>query len=403
MSNLLLIARNEYLKKVGKKGFWIASLSIPVLIIIAIVVGILVTLKTNETSALGYIDQSGLIISEAWQPAPDSGKQIQILGYTDEAAAITALERKEIKGYYLIPADYLISHQLELYYKEDSPGQTQRDAFNAFLRASLASGSPESVRIRLEDGPKLTVQSMDGSKNISQGNVVGLLLPFVVGMILIITNMASASSLLQVVTDEKENRTIEVLLTSLSPEALIGGKVLGLMAVSFTQIAMLCAAIAIGAFVGGKYIPFLENFQIPWDFFLLVLVFFVPSYALVAGIMTAIGGSVTELTQGQQIAGVINMIFMLPLMLSALILFNPNSPVVVLFTLIPFTSFSALVLRWGFATIPTWELIVSWVLLVASAVFSIWASARIFRLGMLRFGSALDIRTALSSLWNRGS
>lgn len=403
MSNLLLIARNEYLKKVTKKGFWIASLSIPLLIIIGMVVGILVTLKTNETSALGYVDQSGLIVPDAWKPGADNGKQVKIIGYPDEAAAKTALEQEEIKGYYVIPADYLASHQLDLYYKQDTPGQTQRDTFNAFLRASLAYGSPENVRIRLEDGLKLTVQSMDGSKEVTQGNVIGILLPFVVGMILIITNMASASSLLQVVTDEKENRTIEVLLTSLSPEQLIGGKVLGLMAVSFTQIAMLCAAIALGALVGGKYIPFLQNFQVPWDFFLLVLVFFVPSYALVAGIMTAIGGSVTELTQGQQIAGVINMIFMLPLMLSALILFNPNSPVVVIFTLIPFTSFSAIVLRWGFATIPAWELIVSWVLLAASAVFSIWASARIFRLGMLRFGSALDIRTALSSLWNRGS
>lgn len=403
MSNLWLVARNEYLKKTANRGFWIASLSIPLVIIVGIAAAVLISQKTNQTSPLGYVDGSGLIKPEAWQPAPGSGKHTQILGYPDETAAKTALEQGEIQGYYLVPADYLASHQLELFYKEDAPSQAVREDFNTFLRASLVYGSPENVLVRLEEGPRLVVRSMDGSKEVKQGNVVGLLLPFFAGMFLIITNMTSAGSLLQVVTDEKENRTIEVLLTSLTPEQLIGGKVLGLMAVSFTQIAMLIAAIVIGAVIGSQYVPFLKEFQIPWDFFLLVLLFFVPSFALIAGIMTAIGGSVTEMTQGQQIAGVLNVIFMLPLMLSALILFDPSNPLVVLFTLFPATSFSAIVLRWGFAVIPAWELITSWVLLVGTAIFSVWASARIFRLGMLRFGSALDVRTALSSLWKRGS
>lgn len=398
MSNLFLVARQEYLKKVSQKGFWLASLSVPLLIIVAMAVAILVAVKADQTDPIGYIDQAGVIVPEAWQPDPDSGEHIEIISYADETTAKAALEGGEIQGYYVIPPDYLDRRELSFYYKDETPGEQQKDDFNSFLRASLAADSAETAREVLEDGPALTVRSMDGSKEIIQGNVFGILLPFAAGIILIITNMTAAGTLLQVVADEKENRTIEVLITSISPEQLIGGKVVGLMAVAFTQMTLWIAAVAIGVLVAGSFFEEIRGMQLPLDFLLLAVVFFVPTFALIAGIMTAIGGSVTETTQGQQIAGVINLVFMVPLLLSSLIIFSPNSPFVVFLTLFPTTAFATIVLRWGFAVIPTWELIVSWLALMGGAVFSVWASARIFRMGMLRYGNALDLRTAVSGL-----
>ncbi len=59
MSNMLLVARNEYIKKITRKGFWIASLSLPALIIVAMAVAVFISLKANQTSPLGYVDYSG--------------------------------------------------------------------------------------------------------------------------------------------------------------------------------------------------------------------------------------------------------------------------------------------------------------------------------------------------------
>jgi len=114
--------------------------------------------------------------------------------------------------------------------------------------------------------------------------------------------------------------------------------------------------------------------------------------------MIAIGGAVTDHRQGQQIAGVLNMLFVLPMLFSALVFINPDGPVLVGLTLFPTSAMVTIMLRWGMTIIPFWQLAASWVLLTAAAGLSIWASARIFRLGMLRYGQALNLREALAGL-----
>ncbi len=396
MRNFWLVAKAEYLKKVTSKGFWLASLSLPLLIGVLMAVIIFFALKGDSNTPLGYVDQAGILKAGAWQA--EKGKHVRIQPYPDEAAARQALERGEIQGYYMLPADFLTARDLHLFYKNDEPGVLQRDDFTAFLRLSLAAGAPEEVRPRLVEEPELIIRTPDGSKEVSRRDLLQILLPFVAGIVLVLANMGNAGTLLQVVADEKESRTIEILLTSLSPEQLIGGKVLGLLGVAFTQMGMWTIAAVGGVAVGAQFLESLQSMRLPWGFLLLVVAFFVPTFAMVAGVMTAIGGSVTEVTQGQQIAGVLNLFFMLPLMLSAVILLSPDSPVVVFMTLFPTTSFATIALRWGYAAIPFWQLAAGWILLVITALTSVWASARIFRLGMLRFGSPLDLRTALSSL-----
>lgn len=399
MRNFWLIARNEFIKKATNRGFWLASLSLPVLILVVMAVAILFALKPFQNSPIGYVDPGGLLKAGAWQPQP--GSHVQLIAYADETAARGALEKGAIQGYYLVPANFLTSLELQLYYRNTPPGPLQKDDFTAFLRAGLTAGFPEGVRTRLAEGPQLLVRSSDGSKELAQGNFVGLMLPFIAGILLILINMASAGTLLQVVADEKENRTIEVMLTSISPEQLIGGKVIGLLGITVTQLLIWSAAIAAGIGVGGLFYEPLRNAKVSGEFILLALVFFLPTYAMIAGVMTAIGGSVTDVSQGQQISGLINMVFMLPLILSALIILNPNSPLVVILTLFPTTAFATIILRWGFAVIPAWQLALSWVLLAATATLFIWGSARIFRMGMLKYGNPLDFRTALGSLWRK--
>ncbi|HEY4720934.1 MAG TPA: hypothetical protein VII92_03755, partial [Anaerolineae bacterium] len=67
-------------------------------------------------------------------------------------------------------------------------------------------------------------------------------------------------------------------------------------------------------------------------------------------------------------------------------------------TLFPTTAFVTITLRWGLSTIPIWELIASWTILVGSAIFSIWAAARVFRTGMLHYGQRLNLRAMLSAV-----
>jgi ABC-2 type transport system permease protein len=126
--------------------------------------------------------------------------------------------------------------------------------------------------------------------------------------------------------------------------------------------------------------------------------FFLPAYALIAAVMVAIGGAVTEMQQGQQVAGILNLFFMLPLFLMGLLFANPGHPLLVFMSLFPSTAFMTISLRWGLGTIPAWQLSASWVLLVATTIFMVWAAARIFRAGMLRYGQPLSLRGVVTAL-----
>jgi ABC-2 type transport system permease protein len=122
---------------------------------------------------------------------------------------------------------------------------------------------------------------------------------------------------------------------------------------------------------------------------------------LVAGLMTAIGSAVTEVRQGQQIAGIVNLLFVAPLFVLPVLLETPNSPLAVGLTLFPTTSFVTVTMRWSLAAVPLWQMAASWAILVLTALLSMWASAQIFRVGMLRYGQPLTPRALLAARQGR--
>jgi ABC-2 type transport system permease protein len=198
--------------------------------------------------------------------------------------------------------------------------------------------------------------------------------------------------MLQVVSEEKENRTMEIMITSVTPAQLIGGKASGLLAAALTQLMIYIIAGVIGLIIAAQFIPELTYFKIPWTYLVVMALFFFPAYALIASMMLAIGAAVTDVQQGQQISGILNLVFLLPLFLLPILFTNPNNPLIIIMTLFPTTAFLTISLRWGLGSVPAWQLVASWIILVSSAVFMVWGAARIFRAGMLRYGQALSFR-----------
>jgi ABC-2 type transport system permease protein len=234
---------------------------------------------------------------------------------------------------------------------------------------------------------------MDGSREFETENLLNFFLPLLAAFFFVFAVMGSGSYMLQAVTEEKENRTIEILSTSIRPIELIGGKALGLMSVSLTQLGIWAATAAAGLFIWSRFVDLFSGLTVPWSLLAVVALFFFPAYALIAAMMTAIGSAVTDTRQGQQIAGILNMLFTFPFFLMTLIMAKPNHPIAVVLTLFPTTSFITITLRWAATTVPLWQLLVSWVLVVSAAILSVWLAARIFRLGMLRYGQALSLKS----------
>ncbi|HOS80921.1 MAG TPA: ABC transporter permease, partial [Anaerolineae bacterium] len=191
---------------------------------------------------------------------------------------------------------------------------------------------------------------------------------------------------------------IEVLMTTLSPEQLMGGKALGLLGVVLTQLGLWGVTVAIGLLVAPLFITNFPHITVPWSMVGIGLLYFLPSLALISGLMIAIGATVTETRQGQQIAGVLNLFFTFPMFFIMVILGNPNHPLSVALSLFPTTAFLTVLLRWGFTAIPAWQMLVGWGLLVGAAIISVRFAARVFRAGMLQYGQPLTFKNIFTAL-----
>ncbi|MFZ5915915.1 MAG: ABC transporter permease [Chloroflexota bacterium] len=388
MGKLWLVARHEYLKQVRRRSFWLVTLGLPLLIAAVITVGIVVSIGKTDDRPLGYVDRAGVLAAGL---LPE-GESVAMRSFPDEAAATAALERGDIQAFYVLPANYLESPEVTIHYWEDWPGESARDDFDAFLRVNLAGSVQDGLRQRVLEGMNLVVRSADGQREMSEQSFMQFVIPLVMAIFFFFAVMASGGYLLEAVTDEKENRTVEVIFTSLTPEQLMIGKAVGLVSLVLSQLSVWVMTAAVGVIVGAQFLEPLQNIQVPWIFLLVAALYFLPSYVLIAGMMMTIGSMVTETRQGQQISGVLNMLFVLPFFFMTLVFFNPDSPILVALTLFPTTAFLTVMLRWGATAIPVWQLIGGWGLLVLTAGLSVWASARIFRVSMLSYGQRITLR-----------
>jgi ABC-2 type transport system permease protein len=397
MHKLWLVAKGEYIKRVSKRSFLVGTFLVPIAFGIILGVTILIIDRDKNSKPFGYVDESGVLSSGLISSLePES---ITIIEFPEFESAMSALESGQIQAFHVVPVDFLDNLKVNLYYWDEYPdGSVLRD-FDDFVRLSLLPGGPDDIQNRIIEGTRLTIQSGDGKRKFDEEfGFIGVIFPMLMGMFLIFSVMGASGYFLQAITDEKENRTMEIMITSLSPWQLIAGKSIGLLGVAFTQIVIWLSSASIAWLVAQQIYPEVRDVNLPWDILLVFFIFFIPSFALIGGMMAAIGGAVTDLQEGQQIAGILNLLFTFPLFLTALVFANPNNPLLVFLSFWPTTSFLTITLRWGFAIIPIWQIIVSWIILVATGILTIWFASRVFRVGMLRYGQRLSLKSVFKAV-----
>ena len=398
MRNFWLVAKHEYGRVVLRRTFIIITLAIPLGFAALIALVIFVEQSGESSLPIGYVDYAGVLDEFHYTPLPNTDNGIAIWQYADEASALAALEKEEIQAFFILPAGYPGSLQTELYYLEEPPSGDAWREFNHFVRLNLVAQYPDEISHRLIEGANITVHDIVSNREFSEDGTINIVLPFIASIIFFTSSMSASGYMIEVVADEKENRTMEIMLTTLTPGQLIGGKALGLLAATLTQLGINILMLVTGLIIARPYVADLQNIVVPWTYIGVMALFFFPAYTLISAIMIAAGSAVTNLHQGEQLAGILNLFFILPLFLTILIFEDPASPVLVFFSLFPTTAFMMISLRWGVGTVPFWQIGISWILLVATAIFTLWAATKIFRVGMLRYGQPLSLRGVLASL-----
>ncbi len=220
-------------------------------------------------------------------------------------------------------------------------------------------------------------------------------MPAILGFGFIVAIFTTSGYLMQAVVEEKENRTMEVLVTSLSPGRLIVGKIAGISAVGLTQIGV-WTLILLGALtVARTQFPWLDNLQVSGDVIWILLTVMVPAYVMFGAFMVAIGATVAEASEGQQMTGFITLPAMIPYWFLPFFLENPDSPLTVALSLFPLTAPVTVSIRAGVGDISGWQIGLSSMILVIAAGVSMWLAGRAFRLGLLMVGKRLPWRQLL--------
>lgn len=389
MTKLWRIAWHEYSRHVFRRRFIFVLLSVPFFLSLMIGLVILIVWMQSVPTPIGYIDHSGLLANPVPHPAAKfPERNVSMLAYKDETSAKADLESGKLQAYYIIPADYIESGQVEAIYLKELNGIASSQ-FDSFLAVNLLASQPPEIAKRLLEGNELIVRSTDKSREASQNQIINMILPMIGGVLFIIGMSTTSGYLMQAVVEEKENRTMEIVVTSVSPNQLMVGKVLADLAVGATQLIIWAIFVLLALLIGQNYIPSLSGFKLSVEMVLILLAVMIPAFVMISGLMAAIGATVSEGGEGQQIMGLFTIPIWLPYILLSTFIQNPNSPLAIVLSLFPLTAPMTIAIRLGFTSVPTWQLVASITILVLSAIGALWLAGKAFRLGMLRYGQRL--------------
>jgi ABC-2 type transport system permease protein len=401
MNKTLLILRHEFRHTVKRRGFIVMTLIVPLIALLLIGVFQLVSgiaKPTVEVMTIGYVDELG-----GFQQYTSQGN-ITLVRFDTPDEATAALIKGDIKEYFVIPPDYISIGVINRYTLEKqlaaSPATTM--AINNFLLDNLLAGKvPETTIARIEAPLNLVTTRLaeTGAVAPEQGGYGNVIIPFVFSILLALSIIFSSTYLLQGLGDEKENRLIEILLSSVSARQLLTGKVLGIGAAGLVQVAVWIVSAPLllnlaSSSIGG----FASTIQLPVNFIVLAVVYFILGYLLFAVISAAIGAISSNSREGQQLIGVFTLPALIPLWFISLLMFFPDNPAWVFFTIFPLSAPVEVITRLGVSAIPAWQLVASMAVLVLSIIGILFLTIRIFRTYLLMYGKRPAIGEVLRSL-----
>jgi ABC-2 type transport system permease protein len=396
MNKLWQVATFEYKRNVFKKSFIFTLLSVPLLIGLIIGIGLFVESSNVDTNMVGYVDDAGVINETGLSPELSAiwvssySDPVEFVAYATEDQAQDALKSKKIQAYYLLPEDYFASRRVFQRYIE-RPGENAERQFFDYLQLNLVNNQPQEIAVRVALGTKAVVRSLDGSRFIPEsGPTFGLLMPLFINLAFLGLMLLSSGYTMTAVAEEKENRTMEILITTISPSELVGGKILGIVAISLTMLITWTGVVLTGVFIASRMgISWFGDLSMDWRIILATLAIAIPAYVLVTALMVAIGSVVSSEKEGQSISSIFIILHLVPLYISLLFLKQPHSILAIILSLMPFTGLMTIGMRNLFSIVPTWQVLVSMIVQILSAFgaisFAIWA----FRYGMLQYGQRL--------------
>ena len=393
MQKVLTIALHEYWVNVRRLDFIIVTLLVPALGIIGLLVsvffgrqagGAVVRLFDDGPQRAALVDQSG-----RFTPILPQFHE-EFIPYSDEAVARSALDNETVRRVIVIPSTYPESGDVTVVSADSRFSGSGTSGLRSFFMAHLVQEiDDETLRARLTDPYDVQIEYInEGGQTAGgvAGEVLSFVVPFLFGILLVVSIFISSGYLLRSVAEEKSSRVIEIVLSSVTPQQFLGGKILGMGALGLTQVFVwMASALGLGgglALLAGIVLPFFTRV----DVFALSLVYYILGFAVYAVLIGAVGTLGSNFQESQQITAVFTLMATVPMMLTGVIFTNPNMMLIRVLSWFPLTAPTAMMLRLPLADVPWIDVVGSIVVLLATVPLVIWLGGKVFRVGMLMYG-----------------
>jgi ABC-2 type transport system permease protein len=407
VTKTLTVARWEYLEKIKSKAFIISLILMPIIMIgMGVIPSLLASRPDTESKVVGIIDQTGELarpiserLSERYKlPNGNPNYVVRVLAsgssvnIPDEMeAADQMVAAKKLEGYLVLREtafhDSTVEYRSRNVANFNLVDRLGRVVNEVVTEKKLRDGGfdPQVVRLLTARMQLKTTRLKEGGETEQADFGKVFFGAYIFMMMMFFLLLTSGQLLVRSLLEEKSNRVVEVLMSSCSAKQLMTGKIIGLSGLGLTQVA-LWGLIGLAITVNFAFtLISLSNA-------LLLLVYFVLGYLLYAAIFVGAGAPVTTEQEAQQITSYLVLVLVIPIMLAFPVIQNPDSTLAMVLSFIPLVTPTMMALRIPVQTPPTWEILVSLVLLAGSAAAAMWAAGKIFRLGMLTYGKRPSLR-----------
>ncbi|PID93333.1 MAG: ABC transporter permease [Bacteroidetes bacterium] len=440
MNKTHLIIQREYLSRVKKRSFIIMTLLGPILMAAIFIIPMVLAMNSEETSKIAVIDDTGIYKHRF----KDTEKLTFTLLDMPIDSAKATYHAKGFDDLLYIPKTEVTLPKKAVFYGEDQVSITTKSHVRSLMEEEvleqliLMEGLDPNIYHKAKKKAKIDITSFvieeDGQETKSYAEVA-MAVGYVGGILIYMFIFVYGSMVMRGVIEEKTNRIVEIIISSVRPFQLMMGKIIGIAMVGLTQFLLwiILTMGIVGVFNAvfaakllDKNVPkiaqastdlipdqgviqmddpqlgtitnegFLEvldmikSINLP-VMLLSFLFFFLGGYLLYASLFAAIGGAVDNETDTQQFMLPITIPIILALVMMPSIIENPSGSIAVWLSLIPFTSPISMMMRIPFG-VPYIQIILSMVILVITFVGMTWVAGKIYRTGILMYGKKVSYK-----------
>ncbi len=409
-NQLMLIIKREYTTRVKRKSFIISTILMPVFIVVMMVVPALVaSLSGPEDKKVAIVDHTAMI-SKAF--LSNEGMTFEV----SDLSVDSLKNREDLDAILVIPEDVVDRpYNLVMYTHGSLSPQTEmyitQILNSAIEQVKLSRYDIEGLDKIINDihtDVALKTIRIDGEEEKEASSMasymVGITLVFILYMFIMIYGQMVMTSIIE----EKNNRVLELVVSSVKPVNLMLGKIVGIGAVAVTQIliwgviigvfsaTVMPSIVAEAATASGdvdlmQMVSALGDMGYILGMFGVMTLFLIFGYLFYSAIYAAIGSSVDNIQDASQLQTFALLPIVLGMVFSMTVLNDPGSTLAMWLSMIPFTSPMVMMARVPFG-IQAWEIVVSLVILAVSTLAMIWLSAKIYRVGIFMYGKKPTIK-----------